>query len=122
MRSKQARRQGNAKHIKRNKGPPKDCPLPNPANFKNLKKIPRDMIDKEWLKTHPEFDSPQFWDPPAFDREASTSHAGSSEPGEPSLTLENAEGDGIPIDPALLAEDEAMRRENAAWDGDNEEE
>ncbi|KAF7799470.1 hypothetical protein EIP86_010705 [Pleurotus ostreatoroseus] len=128
-RAKQPKRQGNSKHTKRVRGPPKDTALPNPANYKKFQKISKDLLDEEWLTAHSEFDSPQFYAPPSSEEDPASAAEGVAPPGpEPAAQTFVDQGEGeipaeeeeIPIDPALLAEDRARRRHENGWDGDYE--
>ncbi|KAH9932534.1 uncharacterized protein B0H18DRAFT_1135163 [Fomitopsis serialis] len=49
---------GGAQHAARTRGPPKDKDLPNLTRLKNAQKIPRSLVDPEWLEEHPDQNKP----------------------------------------------------------------
>ncbi|KAF7792039.1 hypothetical protein EIP86_003066 [Pleurotus ostreatoroseus] len=107
---------GNAKFTPRLQGEPKDTPLPNPSSYKKMPKIRLSLIDSEWLKTHPKFNTTHYFDldsPGDQTPDASTSQGnGAPDPPEDEFTLDPN------IDPRLQG---VGPDDEHAWEADGEE-
>ncbi|KAH9838973.1 uncharacterized protein C8Q71DRAFT_855630 [Rhodofomes roseus] len=51
---------GGAQHATRTRGEKRDKPLPNVCKVKGAVKIPRSLVDREWLERHPEQNIPRL--------------------------------------------------------------